>query len=462
MGFDIVRWYAEPKYWKGILIIANVWKWSGYSSIIYLAAMANFDGALYEAATVDGAGKFKQIIHLTLPMLQPTAVVLTLMSIGRIFYGDFGMVYGIVGNNPVIGDAGHHHRHVCVPGHADARLLVLDGHRPVPVRHGSRAGHSGQLGGETDQRRGGIVLMKQTTGDKILSIVAYGFLGLFALVCLYPLVLTLSVSVSSEKEIVRHGYSIIPKGFTLDTYRYMFVNSGEKIFRSYGITILVTILGTLGAMLVTSMISYAISIKTLRYRNVIAFLCNFTIIFSAGLIPWYVVCVNYLKLGNTLSGLIFPSMLSVWNIFLMRTYFSAISPSLYESARIDGANHFRIYWAIAIPLSKTALLTVGLMYALQILERLVERPHVHHGQEAVSAAVLLVFHHFQRVRHQLGPHPVRRRGGHQASCGDGENGGHSGHDRSDPFPVSLCAELFRPGHHGRRRQGMRPVRIGKD
>ncbi len=207
--------------------------------------------------------------------------------------------------------------------------------------------------------------MKQTTGDKILSIVAYIFLGLFALVCLYPLVLTLSVSVSSEKEIVRHGYSIIPKGFTLDTYRYMFVNSGEKILRSYGITILVTILGTLGAMLVTSMISYAISIKTLRYRNVIAFLCNFTIIFSAGLIPWYVVCVNYLKLGNTLSGLIFPSMLSVWNIFLMRTYFSAISPSLYESARIDGANHFRIYWAIAIPLSKTALLTVGLMYALQ-------------------------------------------------------------------------------------------------
>ena len=105
LGFDIIRWYAEPKYWKGILIIANVWKWSGYSSIIYLAAMANFDGALYEAATVDGAGKFKQIIHLTLPMLQPTAVVLTLMSIGRIFYGDFGMVYGIVGNNPVIGDA---------------------------------------------------------------------------------------------------------------------------------------------------------------------------------------------------------------------------------------------------------------------------------------------------------------------------------------------------------------------
>ena len=104
-GLEPIRWYAEKKYWKAILIAANVWKWSGYSSIVYLAAMANFDAALYEAAKVDGANKLRQIVHLTLPMLLPTAVVLTLLSIGRIFFGDFGMVYGIVGNNPVISDA---------------------------------------------------------------------------------------------------------------------------------------------------------------------------------------------------------------------------------------------------------------------------------------------------------------------------------------------------------------------
>lgn len=104
-GHDPIRWYAEPKYWKGILIAANVWKWSGYSSIIYLAAMANFDAALYEAAEVDGANRFQQIRHITLPLLKPTAVVLTLMSVGRIFYGDFGMVYGIVGNNPMLSDS---------------------------------------------------------------------------------------------------------------------------------------------------------------------------------------------------------------------------------------------------------------------------------------------------------------------------------------------------------------------
>lgn len=104
-GLESISWYAEPKYWKGIIVLASVWKWSGYSSIIYLAAMANFDGSLYEAATVDGASKWQRIMNLTVPMLKPTIIVLTLLSVGRIFYGDFGMIYGIIGNNPVLGDA---------------------------------------------------------------------------------------------------------------------------------------------------------------------------------------------------------------------------------------------------------------------------------------------------------------------------------------------------------------------
>lgn len=105
MGKDPIRWYAEPKYWKAIIIIADVWKWSGYNSIIYMAAMAGFDGTLYEAAAIDGASRFVQIRYLTLPMLKPSAIVVILMCIGRIFYGDFGMIWGIVGNNSVLSDA---------------------------------------------------------------------------------------------------------------------------------------------------------------------------------------------------------------------------------------------------------------------------------------------------------------------------------------------------------------------
>lgn len=104
-GAEPVRWYAEPKYWKAILVGANVWKWTGYSTIVYLAAMVNFDNALYEAAIVDGATKFQQIRNITLPLIKPTAIVLTLLSIGRIFYGDFAMIYGIVGDNGVLKDA---------------------------------------------------------------------------------------------------------------------------------------------------------------------------------------------------------------------------------------------------------------------------------------------------------------------------------------------------------------------
>ncbi|MEG2021964.1 MAG: carbohydrate ABC transporter permease, partial [Oscillospiraceae bacterium] len=181
----------------------------------------------------------------------------------------------------------------------------------------------------------------------------------------YPLLLVVSVSLSSEQSVLSNGYSIFPQDFTFDTYKYIFSNSGEKLIRSYAITICVTVFGTLASLFITSMIAFAISIKTLKYRNVIAFICNFTIVFSAGLIPWYMVCVNVLHLKNSLLALVLPSLFSVWNMFLMRTYFSNISPSLYEAATLDGANYFKIFWRIAVPLSKTALLTVGLMYALQ-------------------------------------------------------------------------------------------------
>lgn len=96
LGIEPVRWYNNPQYWKAILVITHIWKWTGYGSIIYMSAMAGFDTSYYEAATVDGASRFKCIRHITIPLLVPTATILVLFSVGRIFYGDFGMVYGVV------------------------------------------------------------------------------------------------------------------------------------------------------------------------------------------------------------------------------------------------------------------------------------------------------------------------------------------------------------------------------
>ena len=133
----------------------------------------------------------------------------------------------------------------------------------------------------------------QSRNDRWIVIVSYIIVGLFALICLYPLLLTVIVSLTSERLIAQNGFRLFPEALSLDTYTYIFAHSGTRILKSYGVTLFVTVFGTLASMLVTCMISYAISLREMKYRNVIAFICNFTSIFSAGLVPWYVICVNW-------------------------------------------------------------------------------------------------------------------------------------------------------------------------
>lgn len=204
----------------------------------------------------------------------------------------------------------------------------------------------------------------RSSADRWAKIIAYSIVGLFGLICLYPLLLTVTVSLTPEDTIAREGYQLIPSKWGFDTYTYIFAHSGSRIMKSYVVTIIVTVAGTFCSMLVTCMIAYAISLREMKYRNVIAFICNFTSIFSAGLVPWYVICTKWYGLADNILGLMLPAMFSVWYMFLMRTYFKAISPSLYDAAKIDGAGHMTIFFRIAMPLSVTALLTVGLMYAL--------------------------------------------------------------------------------------------------
>lgn len=96
LGVDPVQWYKHPEYWRPILVFCNIWKNAGYGMLVYLATMSSFDTSLYEAAIVDGANKLQCIFRITLPLLKPTILILTLYSLGRIFFGDFGMVYGVV------------------------------------------------------------------------------------------------------------------------------------------------------------------------------------------------------------------------------------------------------------------------------------------------------------------------------------------------------------------------------
>jgi putative aldouronate transport system permease protein len=102
MGLSGINWFSEAKYWPAILTFLNVWKWGGYTSIIYLATILAIEGEFFESARMDGANRFQQIWYITLPLLIPTTLILVLLSVGRIFYGDFGMIYGLVGDNGVL------------------------------------------------------------------------------------------------------------------------------------------------------------------------------------------------------------------------------------------------------------------------------------------------------------------------------------------------------------------------
>lgn len=102
IGFEKVDWYSRPDLWRAILTIIGLWKWSGYNSIIFLASIAGISSEYYESAKIDGASRLQQIMHITLPLIRSTAIILVLLSIGRIFYGDFGMIYGIVRDNGLL------------------------------------------------------------------------------------------------------------------------------------------------------------------------------------------------------------------------------------------------------------------------------------------------------------------------------------------------------------------------
>lgn len=97
-----INFYSTPSYWYPILLILNIWKNTGYNTIVYLSAITAIDEGLYEAAYIDGASRFKRIIHITIPLLMPTICIMTLMSVGRIFYGDFGMLYAIIRDNSAL------------------------------------------------------------------------------------------------------------------------------------------------------------------------------------------------------------------------------------------------------------------------------------------------------------------------------------------------------------------------
>ncbi|HEY5586388.1 MAG TPA: carbohydrate ABC transporter permease [Ruminiclostridium sp.] len=202
--------------------------------------------------------------------------------------------------------------------------------------------------------------MKKTN---IFDWLNYGFIAITSLLCALPMVLMVMVSITDERTIQKYGYDLLPKMYSLDAYKRIFT-SGDMIVRSYILTVLITVVGTFLAVLITAMAAFALSNKKVRYRNGWSLYFFFTMLFNGGLVPWYLIN-RALHVNDSIFALLIPNLLfNAFNMFLVRNYMNSLPDELRESAIIDGARDTVIAFKIYFPLSIPVLAAVGLFYGM--------------------------------------------------------------------------------------------------
>jgi len=203
---------------------------------------------------------------------------------------------------------------------------------------------------------------KRSFASRFWKSLIYFFITAITLSCVIPFLHVIAKSFSTDAFVIANRVFLWPMGFTLEPYWKIF--NDASIIRSLYVTIFVTVCFTLLGMFLTCCMAYALSRPQFRGRRIMTFLCIFTLYFSAGIIPDYLL-MNSLRMLDTLWCLILPLSFSAYNLIIMKNAMSASIPlSLEESARIDGAGHFRILAQIFLPLSKPIMATLSLFYAV--------------------------------------------------------------------------------------------------
>lgn len=198
--------------------------------------------------------------------------------------------------------------------------------------------------------------IKKSPAEKFWNCIIYLTLGLLALVFVIPFWLMLVASLSPESEIAVHGYSLFTANPSLFAYEYLF-SSSKRWLNAFGLTGLLTVVGTLNSLLFTSMGAYVLSKPYLPYRKTLTIFIVIPMLFNGGLIPYYLM-VQALGMVDTFWALFIPSTISIWNMIIIRNFFMSIPSSLEESAVLDGANHFQVYLKIILPVSKPVIATM--------------------------------------------------------------------------------------------------------
>ena len=195
------------------------------------------------------------------------------------------------------------------------------------------------------------------------QVVSHIIFVIITIICVYPLILVFAISFSDEQSIAVNGFRLIPQQLSLNAYSYMLYDSSTLV-RAYFLTIIVTVVGTLASTLVIALYAYPLSRKDFRQKKGFSFFVFFTLLFSGGLVPWFVVC-KAIGLSNNLWALFVPYLMNAWYVLIMRVFFKTNVPdSIIESAKIDGAGEYTIFFRIIIYLAMPGLATIALFNAV--------------------------------------------------------------------------------------------------
>lgn len=207
--------------------------------------------------------------------------------------------------------------------------------------------------------------MIQSKSSLRFQVLANTVMAIVTILIIIPFILLFMSSITSENALIRDGYSFFPKEVSLEAYGYILKNAAG-VFRAYGITILVTVIGTVGNTLLSALLAYPLSLKNLPFKRVITFYVFFTMLFNGGLVPSYLMWSGTFHINNTIWAYIMPGFLmSAMNVLLIRTFFAnSIPDALFEAAQIDGASQFRIFGTIVLPLGKPIVVAMGLFAGL--------------------------------------------------------------------------------------------------
>lgn len=202
---------------------------------------------------------------------------------------------------------------------------------------------------------------KMKTGQLVLNLVF-----IFFMICyILPLAVMVASAFTKETALVQNGYKFWPSEFSLDAFS-MALRNPDSIIKAYAVTITVSVISTVGFIFLTSLLAYPMSRPNYRWRKQLNFFVLFTMLFSPGMVPSYLLIVNTLKIGNTIWALAIPGMVSAYYVMVVRTAYAGLPSELIEAAKMDGASELKICFKIMIPLSKASIASVAFLHFVGI------------------------------------------------------------------------------------------------